>query len=269
VKPQFAAELDVWTFRPAVRSAAKWAEGPAWNPLTRKLLWSDVGQDAVYEWDYETGSNQCVLQGAGFYINGNFYDAPRKRYVHCSHARRCVLESTETTVFDTLIEGEFNSPSDVIVSQDGKVIFSDPPYGAVYGGLPLSSMGECYVYTAKDGEVERSQWALHPNGLALSNDESVLYVIDSSRAFGPKYNACLYANGEIVAHFDGLPDGMKVDALDRVWVATSRGVIVLDQSRKEIARFELPEKASNLEFISDHEVVVTATSSLYILRFMT
>lgn len=267
MKPQFAAELSIHRLTRVVNSVATWAEGPAWNPDAKKLLWSDVAGDAVYEWYPATGENRCVRNGEGLFINGNFYDTPRRRYLHCSHAKRCVLETGDGGAFVPLITGDFNSPSDIVVSREGTVVFTDPPYGAVYGGLPLDSMKECYVYEVNDNETSKRKWAVHPNGLAYSNDEQTLYVVDSSRAFGPKYNACLFANGEIVAEFDGLPDGMKVDALDRVWVATSRGVVVLDQSRKEIARFELPEKSSNLEFISEHEVVVTATSSLYLLQF--
>ncbi len=94
-----------------------------------------------------------------------------------------------TEILVDRFEGKrLNSPNDVVAKRDGSIWFTDPPYGILSnheGYAAESEIGACLVYrldpaTRALSAVVRSM--VHPNGLAFSPDESVLYVADTSAA---------------------------------------------------------------------------------------
>ena len=51
-----------------------WAEGPAWSPGWRSLVWSDIPNDRQLRWDESKGSVGVFRHPAG-YTNGNARDS--------------------------------------------------------------------------------------------------------------------------------------------------------------------------------------------------
>ncbi len=100
----------------------------------------------------------------------------------------------------------------------------------------------------------------HPNGLAFSPDESVLYVSDTSAARIPGGNHHILAFDVVdggrrmanprtfVVMEPGFADGLRVDVEGNVWTSAGDGIHVLDPRGVELGRILLPEVASNCVF---------------------
>ena len=66
----------------------RWLEGPAYSPLWRSVLFSDIPNDRVLRWDETTGAVGVWRSPAG-YANGRTVDR-QGRVVHCDHGSRSV-----------------------------------------------------------------------------------------------------------------------------------------------------------------------------------
>lgn len=129
----------------------------------------------------------------------------------------------------------FNSPNDVVVKSDGTIWFTDPSYGWLQGFRPAPVLPDAvYRFDPATGEIDCVTTAFdHPNGLAFSPDESVLYIGDSGfprhvMAFDVVGGREL-ANSRVFAPIQrGYPDGLKTDAAGRVYVSSFAGVQVFD-----------------------------------------
>src|SRR5215212_10103222 len=185
-------------FRPLVKVTARdeklyegcrWAEGPAYFPAQRSLVWSDIPNDRMLRFDEATGATGVFRAPAG-YSNGNTVDR-EGRLVSCEHGNRRVTRTEHDgsiTVLAERFEGKrFNSPNDVIVRSDGSIWFTDPAYGIdsdYEGHKAPSEIGACNVYRCDPttGEVASvGDDFERPNGLAFSLDESHIYIADTRR----------------------------------------------------------------------------------------
>ena len=124
------------------------------------------------------------------------------------------------------------------------------------------------------GEVHRAAPFEYPNGLALSPDESILYVSNTRMhkhisAFSVLPDGSL-ANRRIFAELPqhgepGVPDGMKVDTDGRVYCTGPGGVWVFDSAGQLIGKIRLPELPANLAWgdSTNRTLYVTARTSIY------
>ncbi|TDD99092.1 SMP-30/gluconolactonase/LRE family protein [Jiangella asiatica] len=264
-------------------TGTEWAEGPVWLPRTRRVRWSDIPGDRILEWD--AGSGETTVYGTGVeFTNGRTLDLDG-HVVQCSHGRRRVerdVDGVVTPIVDRYEGRRFNSPNDVVVASDGSVWFTDPPYGIQASGREghpgEQEYGGCHVfrYDERTGELRAVVTDMvHPNGLAFSPDESVLYVSDTSgprsvRAYDVVDGRC--ENGrEFVTVRPGAPDGIRVDVAGRVWASSADSVQVFAPDSEQVAVVPVPETVANLCFGGDGgtELFVTATTSLYRIRTTT
>src|SRR3954470_11502852 len=188
-------------FEPLVKNTAaldplyhgcRWAEGPAYFPAHRALVWSDIPNDRMLRYDEATGNVGEFRSPAGN-TNGHTVD-PQGRLVTCEHGNRRVTrtehDGTITVLADEYQGKRLNSPNDVVVASDGSVYFSDPTYGieGYYEGYAAESeIGANHVYRVDPitGALEIAAGDFdQPNGLALSLDERLLYVSDTG---GPEH----------------------------------------------------------------------------------
>ncbi len=110
-------------------------------------------------------------------------------------------------------------PNDLILSRSGDLYFTDS----------TRYSGRVFRVDAKGNEKVLAEDIDYANGLALSSDESVLYVAESYRnrilAIGLKEEACqVRVFADLPSHPGGdslhnLPDGLAVDKEGRIWVA--------------------------------------------------
>ena len=134
-----------------------------------------------------------------------------------------------------------NRPNDVIVSSKGDIYFTDPGFPAP--GMDLDWNGVYHV-TPDLGTITLIVWDFsRPNGLALSPDESVLYINDTRRrhirAFDLEPNGMpLIATDRVFCDLggerEGNPDGMKVDTEGNVYCGGSGGIWVMDSTGRHL-----------------------------------
>ena len=178
---------DAWTQR--LFTGCRWAEGPAYFPAGRYLVFSDIPNDRILRFDELTGMVGEFRAPAG-YANGHTVDR-QGRLISCEHGNRQVTRTEpdgSITVLASHYEGKrLNSPNDVVERSDGSVWFTDPSYGIdsdYEGHKAPSEIGACHVYRVapETGEVRiAADGFLRPNGLAFSADERQLYIVDTRK----------------------------------------------------------------------------------------
>ena len=78
-------------------TGCRWAEGPAYFPAGRYLVWSDIPNDRMLRWDECDGSISTFRAPAG-YTNGHSVDR-QGRLVSCEHlARRVTRTEVDGTI---------------------------------------------------------------------------------------------------------------------------------------------------------------------------
>lgn len=267
-------------------TGTRWAEGPVWFGDQRSLYWSDVPSNTILRWDEQTG-HTMAFRAPSNYSNGNTRDT-QGRLVTCEHGTRRVTRTEHdgsiTVIADSYDGKPLNSPNDVIVHSDGSVWFSDPPFGigGDYEGFRAEAELPTNLYRidGQTGQIEVASSDLrHPNGLAFSPDESVLYVVESRGLPRRKITAFDIRAGRIASAprlfidaEEGIPDGFRLDEDGNLWCGWSGGegldgVRIYAPDGDLIGMIDLPERCANVAFggRSFNRLFMTATSSLYSL----
>ncbi len=111
-------------------------EGPVWSFAEGHLTFVDLVGNAMYR--YKDGEGTASYRDPSDHANGLAYDRSG-RLLSCEHrTRRITIESDGE--LDVLVDSfrgkKLNAPNDLLVTEDGSVIFTDPHYGLMegYGG---------------------------------------------------------------------------------------------------------------------------------------
>ena len=251
-----------------LHTGCRWAEGPAWFPAGRYLLWSDIPNDRLLRWD-ETDGSVSVFRQPSLNTNGNTVDL-EGRLVSCEHRGR--------------YEGKrFNSPNDVVVKSDGSIWFTDPSYGIdsdYEGDAAPSELGACCVYRIAPDLESVTRVAddfVQPNGLAFSPDERWLYVVDTGATHvedGPRHirrlrvqdGGATLTGGEVFAESTaGLFDGLRVDVHGNLWTSAADGVHCYAADGTLLGKVRVPEVVANVCFggAKGNRLFVCATTGVY------
>jgi gluconolactonase len=267
-----AGELEkLWT-------GAEWVEGPLWLPQSQSVRFSDIPNNRILEFDRASGETR-VHRTDVEYTNGRILDL-EGRVVQCSHGRRALEREVDGEVevlVDRWAGGRFNSPNDVVVASDGAMWFTDPPYGIQESGREghpgEQEYGGCFVFRFDPASAVATPVItdmVHPNGLAFSPDESLLYVADTG---GPKvrhirvYDVAT-GEGRVFVETSGTPDGFRVDTAGRIWTSSSKAVQVFAPDGELLLTLPVPEVVSNVCFGGPDgtELYLTGSTSLYRIR---
>lgn len=261
-----------------IQGGFNFVEGPVWHP-DGYLLFSDIPESRIYRWD-EASNQVSIALAQSFQSNGLSFDH-NGMLVVCEHgSRRLTIRDPQSfAIVDSIgtYMGKYlNSPNDAIVDGQGRVFFTDPPYGI--GDMPdlgPNGLGELFgIYLYDQGSLTLLASGVRPNGLTFTADTRVLYVADT------KEN-CVYAFD--VDQASGLlsgkrkflavnhPDGIKVDEQDNIYVAALEGVQVFDGSGRHLGTIEVPEQPANLSFGGkDYDTLfITAQHGLYMAKLNT
>ena len=220
--------------RPTMLQERGAGEGPAWHPELG-LLTSGGGH--IYR-RARDGSVSLFRRDAG--SNGLMFDRQR-RLVVCEPVQRCVSRldaSGRRIVLTERYDGRrYNQPNDVALDSRGRIYFSDPRYGDRANMELSDAQGrkiEGVYRIDPDGTVQRiiDHEVDRPNGLVVTENDKFLYVADNNnnnRGGARKlWRFELQANGTVDPKTRTLihdwkqtrgPDGMKLDALGRLFVA--------------------------------------------------
>ena len=249
-------------------------EGPVWDSTGGFLLFSDIPANRINKWAPD--GSVTVFREPSWNSNGLTFDK-RGNLLICEHGTRRLSMLEKSGAYKVLADRyrgkRLNSPNDVVVKSDGKIYFTDPPYGIKQDEQELNFQG---VYSL---DVEEEKLTLlsdsfdRPNGLAFSPDEKVIYIADSSnrrhvRAFevdsdGNLGHGSVFA--EIHSELPGNPDGMKVDVEGNLYVAAAGGVWVFSAQGEHLGVISTPETPANLAWGGKdwRNLFITAGTSLY------
>ncbi len=281
--PRFKALIDPVAFLEALHGGNRWAEGPVYFADLRCLIWSDIPNERMLRWDEETG-HVSVFRSPVANANGNTRDR-EGRLVTCEQGGRRVVRTERDgtiTVLAEAYEGKrLNSPNDVVVKSDGTIWFTDPNYGIIsdyVGRKAVQELDRCNVYRLdpRNGSLRivADDFSM-PNGLAFSTDESKLYIADSGfltdetaphhvRVFDVRERGL--GGGKVFADIQpGIPDGLRVDVEDNVWISAWDGVQCHTPAGELIGKIRVPEIVANLTFggTRNNRLFITATTHLY------
>lgn len=276
-----------------VADGLKWTEGPVWVRDGGYLLFSDPKQNIIFKWNEKEGMTE-FLKPSGYTGIGNYSDEPGSNgllinhdgeLVACEHGDRRVTRmklkgSGKIRIADQWQGKRFSSPNDICQHSNGTYYFTDPPYGLPDRAKDTTNreIEQNGVYSvSKDGTVTQIIADLdRPNGVALSEDENLLYVAqsDDKAPYIMAYNLSQGAlSGEGWVFFDfkkqfpndrGVPDGMKVDRQGNLYVGAGDGVVIISKQGKPLGRIYTGVKTANCAFGQDGYLYIAA--SQYILR---
>ena len=266
-------------------AGCRWAEGPAYLPAGKHLVWSDVSNDRVLRYDETNGATSVFLSPAN---NHNGHSVDRQgRLVCCEQRGRCISriehDGSRRVLADRFEGKRFNSPNDVVVKSDGSIWFSDPTYGIdsdYEGDAAAEEIGASNVYRLDPASGEVAAVAtdfVKPNGLAFSPDEKRLFIADTGATHvknGPRHIrvAEVAADGRslgpaklFATSTAGLFDGFRLDAKGNIWTSAADGVHVYAPDGALIGKIKVPEVVANVCFGGPkrNRLYICATTSLY------
>jgi gluconolactonase len=255
-------------------------EGPVWDFDAHHLTFSDIPGDTMYRWSEEDGLR--VLRKPSNFSNGLTYDR-RGNLVACEHRTRRVTREVDgrvEVVADSYAGKRLNAPNDVVVASDGSILFTDPHYGLGEGfGGPAEQeqpFRAVYRIPAEGGEPQPLVSDFDgPNGLALSADESQLFVDDTERSHIRVFRVgrnWVISGGEVFVELpsegDFVLDGMKLDSEGNIWCTGAGGIWIVTPAADVIGHIRFPEIAANLAWGDDdaRTLYVTASTGVYRIR---
>jgi gluconolactonase len=182
------------------------------------------------------------------------------------------LKTRARSVYAKDVDGKhFNSPNDVTLHSRGHAYFTDPDWQI---GERKNETGVTGVYWRKpDGTVALIDGSLNkPNGIALSPDETKLYVnaFDGRIGVYPLNDDGSAGPRQEFAQIAPEPDGMGVDCAGNLYVSSHPAgkVHVLNPAGAEISVIEVAPKTTNIAFGgADHKTIfITAGGGVYSLQ---
>ena len=269
-------------------------EGPLWHP-GGYATFVDLENSRLMRWD-TNGEVSVVREGTGegngctFDRNGNLImceGADHRRVTRMDAA------GNVTVVAERWNGKRFHKPNDVICRSDGTLYFTDPGLRLPAELREMDFAGVFRVDPQGNVHLATDQ-CVYPNGLALSPDESVLYVAISRAEeadLGREERGEFCPNRRIEA-FDvaadgtlsnqrvfcdmasadpGVPDGMKVDTAGRVFCVGSGGFWVIEPSGEVAGVVRTSEVTRNLAFGGEDNrtLFMTPGDSLWSMRVKT
>jgi gluconolactonase len=259
-------------------------EGPLWHP-DGFYYFVDLRSNKLYRMT-PGKAPELVKETAGG--NGTTFDL-EGRLLHCEGTGRRVVRTGHDGKVEVLVDrykgGRFSRPNDIVCRSDGSIYFTDPDKRVPYtereipppAGVDNLWDGAGVYRVAPDGAISLLANCEYPNGLAFSPDERTLYVANTRSS---KYIHALEvdAAGKMVRRRifadmnegsePGIPDGMKVDSLGRVFCTGPGGIWVFTPDGKRIGIVKFPEQSVNFAFggADLRTLFCCAHTSVYTLR---
>jgi gluconolactonase len=255
----------------------KFTEGPVWIPAQQTLVFSDIPNSKLMQWNEKDGLS---VFRASEQANGNILDL-EGRLISCQHAARNLVrteaDGTLKVLADKYDGQRFNSPNDVAVRSDGTLWFTDPPWGLTgKAELPGHWVFKLDPATGKIEPVVKD--LAMPNGINFSPDESRIYIADTggnTKHPDPEFHKkpagihCYEVSkdgqlGKKLFVIDHGSDGMAVDVQGNLY--TTHGKIqVHNADGKLIETIDVPEAPANCTFGGKDlkTLFITACTSLY------
>ena len=259
-------------------------EGPLWHP-GGYWYFVDIRQNKLFRMR-PAGAPEVVRTTLGG--NGTTFDL-LGRLILCEGDGRCITRMAADGTVERLVDnykgGRFNRPNDVICHSNGCLYFTDPDKRRPYREREIPGLGgeeglwdgACVYRLAPDGSLGVLALCEYPNGLALSLDERTMYVANT-RSSKYIHAIALDAAGHMTGRRifadmnegtePGIPDGLKVDSIGRVYCTGPGGIWVFAPDGKRVGVIRWPEQAVNFAFGGPdlRTLLCCAHTSIYSLR---
>ena len=227
-----------------VAEGYRFTEGPAPNERG-EVFFNDIPNSKAYKIDLDGKVSPWVSDTRQ--ANGQAFGPDGRLYAAAANEVLAYDESGKPTVVAEGFHG-----NDLVVRHDGGIYVTNPVRGRTEPSRIwyISPKGEKRVV---DGGVNS------PNGIALSPDQTLLYVADFASHWIYSYQVQpdgSLANKQKFYHLhvpdtaeDAGADGMRVDRQGRLYVATRMGIQVCDQPGRVAAIIPTPNgRVANLCF---------------------
>ncbi len=281
-----------------IGSGFQWTEGPLYVSKGKYLLFSDIPNNTVYKID-KKGKLTEYLKPSGYLGEGTYGDEPGSNglllspdgaLVLMQHGERRVAKMQGTlkkpkpkyeALVSTYDGKRFNSPNDGVFDRKGNLYFTDPPYGLPKKmDDPNKELDFQGVYClTPSGELILVDTLSRPNGIALSPDNTTLYVAVSDPEHAVWYRYNIVAPGKVEnkqSFYDvtqligqegqqGLPDGMKMHSKGYLFATGPGGVWVFNLEARPLARIRTGQATANCAF-DTKEKNLFMTADDYVLK---
>jgi gluconolactonase len=299
---QLSPELDriiaPGTLPEILAEGFEWSEGPLWLPEQKKVIFSDVPNNSIFEWSERnglklylkpSGYTDTIPRGGETGSNGLILDR-NGQLVLCQHGDRRMARmraplDAPAPDFETIAgtwEGKrFNSPNDAIMSSAGNLYFTDPAYGMEFRyDDPRREMDFTGVFlVTPDGNVTLQTDRLSaPNGIDLSPDEKKLYIANSGGSSGLKWmvydlaedgslqnERLFYDAAPASDSLSGGPDGFVVRNDGIIFATGPGGVWILTPDGEHLGIIRTGQATSNCTLDSENRYLYI-TADMYLMR---
>ena len=227
----------------------RFTQGVAWSKPGGYLIFSDTPSDRLMKWT--PGTEITVYRAEANGPAGNAFDAQGNLYT-CETRTRRVTRTDKNNKIDVIAETfegkKLNAPSQIVVSRNGNVYFTDPAFGGQSDHRELDFYG-VYHIPQKGPVTLVAKSATRPRGIAVSPNGRVLYVSNADDHTVRAYD--LDGKGEasnervFASKIAGAPAGMATDEKGNVWLA-AKGIVVFSPEGKRIHSIDLHDTVSSV-----------------------
>lgn len=224
-------------------------ENPLWHVSENRIYWEDIDSGRLFRATHGTLDHECFYQGSivggfTFQADGSLLLFEQDRIARLdpeTGARRVLVEGIDSDM------ARFN---DVIADPEGRVFAGTCGKQQDNGGLYRVDLDGSVHCLWKGTQIANGMGftADHRRFYWTCSTSARIFVADYEQATGSLSNRRLfYAASES----EGTPDGMCVDATDRVWTARWGGgaVLCVNDVGELLLRVELPvSKVSSVTF---------------------
>jgi len=267
-----------------VATGFTFTEGPLWHP-DDFWYFVDLRVNKLHRIKLGQKPETVRITEGG---NGTTFDL-QGRLIHCEGDGRKVTrlnaDGKVEVIADRYKGGRFNRPNDVVCHSNGCLYFTDPDKRRPYHEREIPGRdndtnlwdGAAVYRLAPDGSLSVLAHCEYPNGLALSPDERTMYVANtrSSKyvhaikldAAGHMVSRSIFADANEGSE-PGIPDGLKVDSIGRVYCTAPGGIWVWNPDGKRVGVIKFPEQSVNFAFGGPDmkTLFCCAHTSVYTLR---
>ncbi|MCC9602321.1 SMP-30/gluconolactonase/LRE family protein [Stieleria sp. JC731] len=261
-----------------VQDGFTFTEGPAWEPKSKTLYFSDIPNTAVHRLRPDGTIDKFTDQSA--HTNGILIavDGNLRACQMDGQVVQYDYETAEATVLASKFGGRrFNAPNDLIVDSVGGIYFTDPLFSAP---TPLPQTIQAVYYIAPEIAGERkvsrvSSDIKAPNGIGLSPKGDKLYVCPSAQSemlvfdvlgpgkLSPAKTFCSLKQPDGKSGTGA--DGITLDVEGNVYITTDLGIQIYSPEGKLVGLVSIPQKPANVCFGGEDwkTMFVTARTGLY------
>ena len=197
-------------------------------------------------------------------------------------------QKNETRTLINKANGQaFNSPNDIIITENDHLFFTDPSYGYEQKFRPPPQLGNWVWSINLDGNNLRmvADGFSKPNGIALDVKRNRVLITDTGYVSGDgtinpgaprtiyqyklnanQKNPILSQRAALNIAAKGIPDGIKIDQSGNIWTGTAAGIEIFSQHGSRKRTIPIDRGISNLTFASPNDLYLLGGQQLWSLK---